>query len=62
MIDVLDLGTPVVCKKRPRQTAPAQIRLKQSDQGLSCYNSDKHYVNSSLDNPILFENRKKKSV
>ena len=57
-VDVLKLGKLVACKG-PRQTAQTQIRLlleKQCDQGLLiCLLFRQAFVNSSRDNPNLFE-------
>ena len=51
--------------KTPRQTVQTQIRLllkKQSDQGLPCLYSDKHFVNSIPGNQIFFLEQKEKNV
>ena len=49
--------------KRPRQTGQTQMRLllkKQSDQVFHVCYSDKHFVISSPETNLLFQNRKRK--
>ena len=47
---ILNAGCQPKCLRQTVQNQIRQLLKKQSDQGLACFYSDKHFVNSSPEN------------